>query len=129
MGKKRPAQQPPAATPAPTLGGLMAGLGFEASQEETPAPTPEPTADLGIDLASQGRLVLQVQRKGRGGKTVTLLGGISASPAARKNLARELGRALGTGARVEGSEIVLQGDVRERASDWLTGKGAGPISQ
>ena len=129
MGKKAPKHLPPQATPAPTLGGLMAGLGFEASSEDTAAPVPKPTADQEVDLASQGRLFLQVQRKGRGGKTVTLLGGLRASPAALKQLARALGRALGTGARIEGTEIVLQGDARERAMDWLTKQGARQISQ
>ena len=129
MGKKTPKHRPPEAPAAPTLGGLMAGLGFEASQSDAEPAAPKQTlaADV-VDLATQGRLVLQVQRKGRGGKTVTLLGGISASPAALKQLARTLGRALGTGARIEGSEIVLQGDTRERTYDWLTKQGARTVS-
>ena len=131
MGKKTPKTPPPQAVPAPTLGGLMAGLGFEASAEEPAAPqaTPAPAATGEVDLARQGRLSLQVQRKGRGGKTVTLLQGLSAPQAALKQLARNLGRALGTGARIEGDAIVVQGDARERAHAWLTARGAQKVSR
>ena len=107
----------------------MADLGFEASKETKMASPPKPSAPLNIDLATQERLYLQVQRKGRGGKTVTLLGGVKASPAALKQLARALSRALGTGARIEGTEIVIQGDARDRAFDWLSRQGARQISQ
>ena len=62
-------------------------------------------------------------RKGRGGKTVTLLSQITGTPEGLKTLAKQLGRALGTGARTEGSEIILQGDVRERALSWLRKQG------
>ena len=129
MGKKTPKPSPPAPTPAPTLGALMAGLGFEASAGTNETPPPEPPEGQEVDLSTQPRLYLQVQRKGRGGKTVTLLGGISTSPAALKQLARELGRALGTGARVEGTEIVIQGDARDRTFDWLSRRGARQISR
>ena len=131
MGKKTPKTPPPQAAPAPTLGGLMAGLGFEASAEDTAVPkaTPAPAATGEVDLARQGRLSLQVQRKGRGGKTVTLLQGIDAPSAALKQLARKLGRALGAGARIEGDVIVIQGDARDRAYAWLTAQGVQKISR
>ena len=131
MGKKTPKTPPTQAPPAPTLGGLMAGLGFEASAEDSAAPQakPAPAATGEVDLARQGRLSLQVQRKGRGGKTVTLLQGIQAPQAALKQLARSLGRALGTGARLEDGAIVIQGDARDRVHAWLTDRGTRDITR
>lgn len=129
MGKKTPKTPLPKATPAPTLSGLMAGLGFEASEDDKAPPVSKPTAAQEVDLKTQGRLYLQVQHKGRGGKTVTLLGGVNAPPAALKQLARALGRALGTGARIEGTEIVIQGDARVRTYDWLSQQGVRQISR
>ncbi len=79
------------------------------------------------DLSRVGKIVLRVQRKGRGGKTVTLL---SCAGLARPHLefmAREMRKALGCGSRVEEESIVLQGDVQERASNWLSERGAARI--
>jgi translation initiation factor 1 len=129
MGKKTPKKTTPHVPPAPSLGGLMAGLGFQASAEEPAAPEPTASAPDEVDLARQGRLSLQVQRKGRGGKTVTLLQGVQAPSAALKQLVRDLGRALGTGARIEGDAIVIQGDARDRAHAWLTARGAQKVSR
>lgn len=60
------------------------------------------------------------ERKGRGGKTVTCVVLDAASAGAdREALASDMAKALGTGARVDGRAIVLQGDVRDRVARWL----------
>jgi translation initiation factor 1 (eIF-1/SUI1) len=59
------------------------------------------------------------ERKGRGGKTVTLIGGLAGSPGYLQDLAKQLRRAMGCGASVEGNTVVLQGDHQERAAAWL----------
>ena len=73
-----------------------------------------------------GKIVLRVQRKGRGGKTVTTLStpGGGLAPGALEPLAREIRRALGCGARVEDGSVVIQGDNAERAEKWLLQRGA-----
>ena len=43
------------------------------------------------------------------------------------HVVRDLGEALGCGARVEGDEVVLQGDLVERAAAWLAGLGVAKI--
>jgi len=68
--------------------------------------------------------VLRRERKGRGGKTVTLLSGLALPPARLDALARALRTALGCGARVDGATIVLQGDLAPRAEAWLRAHGA-----
>ncbi|HCP07445.1 MAG TPA: translation initiation factor [Synergistaceae bacterium] len=73
-----------------------------------------------------GKIVLRVQRKGRGGKTVTVLStpGGGLVPASLEPLAKDIRKALGCGARVEDGTVVIQGDNSERAEKWLLQRGA-----
>jgi translation initiation factor 1 (eIF-1/SUI1) len=67
---------------------------------------------------------LSVQRKGKGGKTVTRIHGLGELDlVARMELAKELGRSLGTNARFQEEVMELQGDQRERATEWLSERG------
>ena len=63
--------------------------------------------------------------KGRSGKTVTRIAGVS--PDALDSVAKRMKKALGCGAIVEGSDVVLLGSLVDRASEWLTKAGAGKI--
>lgn len=68
-------------------------------------------------------LVVRHERKGHGGKTVTVIDGSRAvAPAAAadwNSFAKGLRKALGVGARAEGAEIILQGDLVTRVADLL----------
>jgi translation initiation factor 1 len=128
VGKRNKISNPgsdlPVSAPTTSLGSILAGMGFTASETEVPTKTPqiEPIVapnGSNIVLQSQGKLVLRMERKGRGGKTVTVLSQLRADKDGAEQVARELRRALGCGTRVENSEIVLQGDVRDRARAWL----------
>ena len=67
---------------------------------------------------------LSLQRKGKGGKTVTHIHGFDELDlVARMELAKDLGRALGTNARFREEAMELQGDQRERAAAWLSERG------
>ena len=74
------------------------------------------------DLSSAGKLVLRRERKGRGGKTVTVVDGLPSADLV--GFARDLKKALGCGATVEDGSVVLLGDLAERARDWLAARGA-----
>lgn len=108
-------------TPENPLAAQLRAKGFAASPE-APA-TPKPSADP-LDLSNVGKLVVRRERKGRGGKTVTLVSGLPAAPARMDALARALRKALGCGSTVEGSDIVLQGDITARVQAWLQAHGA-----
>jgi translation initiation factor 1 (eIF-1/SUI1) len=70
-----------------------------------------------------GKLVLQREKKGRGGKTVTRVRGLP--PASELDRwATDMKRALGCGASVEDGEVILLGDLVTRAADWLAGAAA-----
>jgi translation initiation factor 1 len=96
---------------------------LEALREHLPpgdAPAPPKDKPLFAD-----KVVVRFTRKGHGGKTVTVVTG--AQPAARDALCTEMKRALGCGARVDGGDIVLQGDLVDRAIAFLGTKGAKKI--
>ena len=75
------------------------------------------------NLPRDGVVRLLRDRKSRGGKTVTLIAGLSGTPAALKTLTSELKRACGTGGTVRGEVIEIQGDVRDRLQLELERRG------
>ena len=66
---------------------------------------------------------LRLEKKGRGGKTVTVIYDLPHNATFLKDLAQELKRACGTGGAVVDNTVELQGDLRERVRDVLAGKG------
>lgn len=110
--------------PEGTLGALLAARGLKASGTEPTAVVREPPAP-GWSLDRLPKVVVRVERKGHGGKTVTCVDGLAgASPDDLEALARDLRKGMGTGARVEGGAVVVQGDLRERVTTWLSARGA-----
>ena len=75
--------------------------------------------------AVPGRIVarLRTEKKGRGGKTVTVVHGLPANVEFLRELSRELKRACGTGGAVAENTVELQGDLRDRVRDYLIKKG------
>jgi translation initiation factor 1 len=66
---------------------------------------------------------LRMEKKGRGGKVVTVVFGLPNNAAFLKDLSQELKRACGTGGTATDDGVELQGDLRERVRDVLLGKG------
>ena len=81
-------------------------------------------ADRGADASIPGRIVakLRMEKKGRGGKTVTVVDGLPRNAAFLKDLCQELKRACGTGGAVLEDGVELQGDLRERLRELLVKK-------
>lgn len=75
--------------------------------------------------AIPGRIVakLRVEKKGRGGKTVTVVYDLPANGEFLKTLAGELKRACGAGGAVAGNTVEIQGDLRDRIRAALLKKG------
>lgn len=74
-----------------------------------------------------GKISLQHQKAGRGGKTVTLISIVEAKSEVLQNLEtilKELKKSLGCGGQIEQGKIVLQGEIADRASEWFTKMGA-----
>ena len=88
------------------------------AQRSVPAPGPAVPAD-GVVRVSR-------DKKGRGGKTATLVTGLPGSEAELEALAKRLKSTLGTGGGIESRTLVLQGDHRERLLEELTRLGHRP---
>lgn len=62
---------------------------------------------------------IERERKGRGGKTVTVVSDLQLKPADLKELGKVLRQACGTGGTVKDGRIEIQGDHRERVAEEL----------
>ena len=101
-------------------------LGFspllnEARESAVPREVPETRRTAAP--ARHERFVLRRERKGRKGKTVTLVETAGLSSSAISSLAQELRRSLGCGSSVDERDIVLQGDMVDRCKELLRRKG------
>jgi len=68
----------------------------------------------------RGQVVrLRIEKKGRKGKTVTLVTGLRHNPDTMKEIAHILKEKCGTGGTVKEGNIELQGDQRVRAGEEL----------
>jgi translation initiation factor 1 len=90
------------------LGDLPAGPG--------PRPAPPPKGPA--------RAVVRKERKGRGGKEVTVIEQLELAPRELEAWLKDLKEALGCGGALEGATIVLQGDQRKRVPELLMARGA-----
>lgn len=93
----------------------------DASAASTASTSSKASAALG------GKVVVRKERAGRGGKTVTMVEGVRLQGEALEEFAREMKKALGCGAVVEGGAIALQGEQEDRAKAYLEKKGAAQV--
>ncbi len=73
--------------------------------------------------AGDGVVRLRLERKGRGGKTVSLVTGLPLGEEALRELAGEMKRRCGTGGAVKDGVIEIQGDHRALLQTLLKEKG------
>jgi translation initiation factor 1 len=83
------------------------------------------SSTIGRDEPLPARIVakLRMEKKGRGGKTVTLVYGLPRNAAFLKELTQELKRLCGTGGATVDEGVELQGDLRDRVREVLQKKG------
>ena len=84
---------------------------------------PKPAAPKG-----PARAVVRIERKGRGGKEVTIVEKLGVSATELERWCKELKQALGCGGAVDGDMIVLQGDLRDRIGAVLEKKGVAKVT-
>lgn len=68
-------------------------------------------------------LIVQLDKKNRGGKTVTLIKGFVLGNEEIENLCRQLKAFCGSGGAAKNNEIIIQGDHREKVKQWFLKKG------
>lgn len=78
-------------------------------QEET---TEKPASK---QLKRTDKLNIFIEKKGRRGKTATIITGFSCDDGELESIARTLKQKIGTGGSARGGEILLQGEWREKS--------------
>lgn len=68
---------------------------------------------------NQQNLKVEASRKGRGGKTVTVISGFQGKPEILADLAKQLKAQCGTGGTVKENEIEIQGEHKQKIAEIL----------
>jgi translation initiation factor 1 len=87
-----------------------------------------PTASARAERSAPPRAVVRFERKGRGGKEVTVVEQLALPPRELEVWLADLRRALGCGGVEEEGALVLQGDHRRRVEQWLRARGVARVS-
>jgi translation initiation factor 1 len=111
--------KPPPAGPFAALAGLRDRL----PAGEPPAAPAAAAPAASAASAGPARAVVRYERKGRGGKEVTLVEKLALPAGDLEAWCRDLKRALGCGGAVEGDAIALAGDHRKRLPPLLEALG------
>ena len=98
------------------LGGFVFSTnpGFEYKNEEEATGTLSP---------SDQYLEIYYSRKGRKGKTVTIIRGFKGTPEALKELSKMLKTKCGVGGAVKEEEVIIQGNHLKKVMEILTNEG------
>ncbi|MDR1342198.1 MAG: translation initiation factor [Prevotellaceae bacterium] len=88
-------------------------FGYEEQQRDAAATLPPPQQNLRV----------QLDRKQRGGKQVTLISGFVGSAGDLEELGRMLKKGCGVGGAAKNGEIIVQGDHRNKVMNLLTEAG------
>lgn len=86
---------------------------YQLDEEEEPS-TVDP---------KQQKLRVSIEKKGRGGKTVTVISGFIGPEDDLKELGRLLKTKCGVGGAVKDGEILIQGEFKQRIIDLLKAEG------
>lgn len=88
--------------------------GFRAQEEQIPEVTSPP---------GQQKLRVRLDTRQRAGKAVTLVEGFAGVATDLDQLGRQLRTFCGTGGSVKDGLIIIQGDQRDKITQWLLDKG------
>ncbi len=95
-------------------------------EPERPKPKEEQPSNLAapFPMRQQNNPVrVHLERKGRGGKTVSVIKGVMSPPHGKQALVKLLKNKLGTGGAVKEDDVEIQGDHRDKLVDLLNGLG------
>jgi translation initiation factor 1 len=98
---------------------LMTDAPADTTDNQSEQTAPQPTDD-NIEKA---RLDIIFERKGRGGKTATIITGFTVDDDHVAEIAAKLKKKLGAGGSARGGEILIQGDRRNDVLKLLTDMG------
>lgn len=102
---------------------MLARLQGEGNLPEGEDPAEEATPELPADNRKKGKLNVVTERKGRGGKTATIVEGFTCDDEEVAEIAAKLKKKLGCGGSARGGEILIQGDRRKDVAELLKALG------
>ncbi len=88
-----------------------------------------PEGDSAVNVAQietkkqTGKLVVSMEKKGRAGKTATIVSGFTVEADELNDIASKLKAKLATGGSARGGEILIQGDRRDEVKRLLSQMG------
>lgn len=85
--------------------------------------SPVSDAISGSESVQNASIHIALERKGRGGKTATIIFGFTIDDDALKDLAADIKRSLGCGGSARGGEILIQGDRVIDCKKFLSNRG------
>lgn len=74
-------------------------------------------------LPEDQKIKIRLEKKHRGGKTVTLIENFIGTDEDKEALGKQLKTSCGTGGSVKEGEILVQGDNRDKVLQWLLKNG------
>ena len=103
--------------------GLVAKLPVSEPSHQSDLAQPVNSSAAEPSWKSQ-RIILQREKKGRGGKTVIRVKGVNLSVTELKTLLKLLKSDLGCGGTLDSGELLILGDVSDRLARWFEKQGA-----
>jgi translation initiation factor 1 len=94
----------------------------ELEKEKRENPPAQEEEEKELDFGTK-KLHVQYERKGRGGKEVSIVSGFDTDDASIKVLAKEIKNHCGLGGSVKNGEIIMQGKSVEKIAQFLISKG------
>jgi translation initiation factor 1 len=73
--------------------------------------------------ANAQKLFVRKEKKGRGGKTVTVVEGYKGNPQVLEQLTKKIKQHCGVGGSIKGKDIVIQGDIADKVVRFLLKSG------
>jgi translation initiation factor 1 len=110
---------------------LKAGNSAEKKTLEPAAglvlPSPGPQSGVTVKAkpaeAKPKRVVLRMERKGHGGKEMTRIEKLTLTSTLLEVWLKEIKQSLGCGGVIDGEDLLIQGDQRDRLAAFFTKKG------
>lgn len=126
---KRLLEQQEVVIPNAFGGGALDALGdLPSGDQESEELAPVKTSKRGQKNTSRGRVDIERQTSGRGGKGVTVVKNfIGIGLPEKQDLAKKIQKTCGVGGSVKNGNIEIQGDKREEVKRILTEAGFQPV--
>lgn len=95
-------------------------------RKETPSEKKHYTTVSSAPGGPDRKITVRVERKGRGGKAVSVIEGIRMPQKEREALLKQIKVRLGTGGTLKGDAVEIQGDLRDAIVEFLEKAGFRP---